>query len=389
MNAKKHLMNARCRVLVKEPWYGVISSRFIWVESIDTKTMGVSIINMKVNCYYNPLWICTLDVDELVAVICHEIEHIIRMHIPRSKIIDDELNFDLFNVGCDWVINGYKHSKRIKNLPDCGCFIPHGSDQSKWKSDISVLKPDWTSEEFYEWLKQNCEELPINLTDDHDTWKLSNNTKDEIRQVARDLARSATQSVGKAPGNLIEYIDKLNEPEDNWGHKWKNIIGRVAGRKRFTYSKRNKRNDKFGVKGVSKRASIPIVVGVDVSGSITTRMIEKVFSNVDAMSSFFKITLIQFDSEVKSIRKYHKGDWSKIEILGRGGTSFNSFFNYIECNKCVGKMNVIVTDGFDYDIPSRKNYPVCWVVIGQEGIKFLNDNGLDWGERVLIPYDFE
>jgi len=419
---RKHLVNARCRVLVKEPWYGVIASRFVWVKDDKVGTMGVSLHpSNKVTCKYSPEWISKLNVDELIAVICHEIEHIIRMHLSRGSYIKSEANANLHNIAADWVINGYKDNKRIKNLPDCGTFIPKaGVDDDKWKGcNLRELDPSMTTEEFYDWLKKNTKNVKfkksigsdsdgngasvdgiqiettggsivdIILTDCHSTWDDSTATKDEMRQAAKDLARSATQSAGKCPGGLEDSIKALAKPQHNWVHKWRRLIGRVAGNKRQTFARRNRRRDAFGVKGTSRHASIPIVLGADVSGSMTDKILERVFAEVESMSQHFKITLIQFDTEVTKVSEYHRGDWKKIAILGRGGTRFNAFFEYIEQNKCVGRMNAIITDGFDYQIPTPRNYPVAWVVVGRQGINYVKQQGLNWGEKILIEHDYE
>lgn len=422
-SAKEKLTNARCRVLVTEPWYGVIASRMVWVHNESVGTMGVSILPRgKVKCQYSLQFVQENTVDEIIAVICHEIEHVIRSHMSRARKIKTRELHELHNIAADWVINGYADNPRIKNLPKSGTFIPKvGKDDDKWLGcDLFELKENMTTEEFYQWLKDNTKviksgfqqkidqdggtitidgtkieiqtkggsTIDVQLHGNHATWEESNASDEEMRQTAKDLTRSATQRAGKCPAHLQDVVKELAKPQENWFYRWRNILGRSAGGKRLTYSVRNRRNDRFGVKGYSRRASIKLVLGVDTSGSMSMDIIKKVFAEVDRMSQHFKITLVQFDTAVTDVSTYHKGDWRKIKIKGRGGTVFKSFFDYIETNGMVGAMNAVLTDGFDYDIPEEKPYRCCWIVVGKEGIDYLNKN-CEWGEKVLIKHDIE
>lgn len=414
------LINARCRLLIKQPWYGTIVSRFNWIKSDSISTIGVSIMNRgKVRCIYNHEFIESLSIDEAMAVLCHEVEHIIRMHMARRKYIKDENNNKLWNIACDWVINGHSDNKNIKNLPDNACYIPDRNDKIWEGCDFNELSMCNITEEYYDWLKKNtaieeknglsiiyaCGDtdeginegindgtnklddakiIVISTIDDHDIWKESSASEDEMRRTAKNLSDAATRLAGSTPGGLVDSINRLNEPSKNWTFIWKDILGRAAGNKRKTYSRRNRKRDSFGIKGTSRRASIPLVLGVDVSGSMTQKILQKVFSEVESMSKAFKITLIQFDCAVTSVSKYHKGDWKNIKIVGRGGTRFEPFFDYIEENNIVGKMNCVLTDGYA-NIPEKKDYPVTWIVVGPGSELFKNV----WGRLVEITHDYD
>ena len=412
--AKTILSNVRCRVLIVQPWYGTVISRFKWIENEKIETMGVRVMPRGiVECMYAPEFLEKYTVDQLIAVTCHEVEHIIRMHCARDRFIQDIGHKHLWNIACDWVINGTRSDKRIENLPDEGTFIPvksNNEDAKQWKGcDIDSIHLNGTAEEFYEWLKNNVKTevvegsngkavvtktkgghiIQVTIIDNHDTWGESQASAEDMRTTAKDLARAATQrTAGKVPGHLEEAIAALQKPQHNWIYQWRNIIGRVAGNKRRTYSRRARRRDSFGVKGVSRHASIKLVIGVDTSGSMSQKMLQRVFSEVEAMSQHFKIYLVQFDTQVNDVSEYHRGDWKKIKLKGRGGTDFESFFQHLEDHKMVGKMNCIVTDGFDA-LPRKRNYPVTWVVIGKQGVEYLEKQGELWGEKVLIKHDYE
>lgn len=401
------LVNARCRVISLDPWYGVISARMTWVENESIGTMGVSFMRMgKVKCQWAPSFVDSLSIDSIIAVIKHEIEHIIRLHLVRGKHYkNSRLNAYMWNMACDWVINGSKESKRIANLPDGGCFIPTANNKYGWTdSQISTLVASSTAEEFMKWIVDNTESvdlkdahgnngfalfprgskkpITIELTDNHDAWRESIASDDEMRNTAKDLARAATQLSGSTPGHLVSDIEKLNKAEINFMNLFRNELGNAIGGKRATFSKRNRKNDSFGVKGHSNRNRIPLTILIDVSMSVHQKLLEQFFTEIESASQYFKIKIVTFDVEVTDVRDYHRGDWKKIKITGRGGTSFDNCLKYLEENMLVGRMNIMLTDGYD-TIPEPRDYPFLWIVPNRDGYKYLMDQNV-WGKVFMM-----
>lgn len=418
-----NLINAKCRVIIRYPWYGVFISRFKWVKLQSIETIGVRFTsNADVECVYNPEFIDSLTLEQSIAVLRHEVEHIVRLHPSRSRYYKgDDYNHKLWNMAIDWVVNGTKNNPRIENLPEMGCFIPdrnNNDDIKFWKGcDLKTVNNSMTAEEYYNWLKKNTKkkkikikinvrngksgieseatavqtlggrQIDIETIDNHEQWGDSGISPEEMRRVAKDLADCATKQSGSAPGHLTDAISSLEKPQHNWVYKFRNMIGRYVGGKRRTFARRNRKHDKFGIKGISSHANIKLVVMVDTSGSMSKEILRKVFTEIEAMSQYFKILLVQFDVGVNDVTEYHRGDWNKIEIKGRGGTSFKSAFDYLEKNKLVGQMNVMLTDGYDA-LPTEREYPVTWVIVGQEGIDYLGGRNNIWGDVVLIKDDY-
>lgn len=386
INHKTKLANARCRVIMTDPWYGVIASRITWIKYDNTNTMGVRVMRLgKVECLYSPDFVLSLSNDQLIAVIKHEIEHVIRGHIQRSMRYKNKADlFKIYNVATDWVINGPKESMRIQDLPLNGCFIPTSKNNFGF-TDLSGLDESFTAEQFYDWLLENTENNQCghfgSIFDDHSIWATGDATAEEIRNTAKQLARTAGRLAGSIPGHLKEDINELQKPEINWVNKLRNCIGRNSGGKRWTYSKRNRKIDKFGIKGCSKRNRVSLNVMIDTSGSVSNKMLCKFFTEIENASSNFKIRLIEFDYEVQSVKDYHRGDWKSIKVSGRGGTSFANCLKYIEDNGIVGKMNVLLTDGEDY-IPHPRPYPFLWIIVGSGSC------GEFWGDVIRLKEDY-
>lgn len=394
------MMDARCRIQILHPWYGTFSTRIDWIEDERIKTVGVNFKKGgRVNCYYNKDWCDQLSIEQLIAVIIHEIEHVIRMHPVRSIGPTNEHHV-INNIAQDWLINGTKNRKEIENLPDCGMFMPDPNDNNDlWDGiDLDFFTISHTSEETAKWLISNStikkldngwalilnngRLLHVELHDNHDIWSESDASNDEVRQTIKEIINSTTKTAGSPPGHLEEFINKVQSSKIHYSHLLRNLIGRSIGQKRKTYSRLNRKRQEFGIKGTSSHGGNELTIMVDTSGSMYTKVLEVVFGEIEAISQKFKIKLVEFDSEVQKVADYRKGDWKKIAIKGRGGTCFNKVLTYIEENNLVADVNILLTDGWDILPPSRK-YQLIWAIVGSDNCKKFKQQDY-WGDLLEI-----
>lgn len=483
IEAEDRLMSARCKSILTCPWHATFASLFIWKASKMVPTMGVRMISGgRVECLYNPFFVAALapngdehSINRLIAVIRHEVEHIVRLHPLRGngKI------HHLFNVSCDFLVNGPESAPYIQNLPLIPILTTDKDGKPTIKKDeegndmwdhccyLPVKVKGFpganaTSEEIYAWLLEqpkkacpvcgaggpggkkgtdkdkkkgkggqgdkggkgedgdngkgkgdkdkggkgdggsagdgdqpgdgegdgdqpgngsgpcnhqgsptpgNCPNCSCDcgsgiegidgvLLDDHKIWDTSTADQDEARQMVKDMVGQANQA-GSTPGHLVEAIKELNDPEVNWKYELKQLIGREVGGKRVTYARRARRHQRFGVPGTSSHASIPLTVLVDTSGSVSSELLKQFFTEIEAISQQFKIMLVQFDHAIHYCEQYHRGDWSKIGATGRGGTSFDIAINGIIERGVVGRINIILTDGY-CSFPPEPDFPVIW-----------------------------
>ena len=336
------LMEARCRLIAVDEWYGIMASKMVWRRADEVNTMGVRMLsNGNILCRWSGPFVNSLKTDHLIAVIKHEIEHIVRVHVVRWYGRDATL----WNYAADMLVNGTSDHPNIDDLPYSPVFYCHPEH-------------DKTTEEVYDWLDKHSIKLPVDrdFLDNHDEWKESTAGEDQARQMAKEWTEEATRRAGAAPGHLTQAIQALQ-------NELKQYVGKQVGIRRKTWSRRSRREDRFGVKGVSSHGSTKLVVLCDTSGSISERMLRQFFSELELMSTKFKITLVQFDHVVQSVEKYRRGDWKKIEVHGRGGTSFVNAINTLKELKIVGRVNIILTDGYA-GWPEPEDFEVLWAIIG-------------------------
>jgi predicted metal-dependent peptidase len=426
-SVSERLMKARCRLITVEPWYGTMASLMKWKrDDVNTKTMGVRMISGgEVEAIYNQPFCETLSTEAMMAIVKHEIEHVVRMHIVRSGTDRTPITW---NVAADAVVNGKERHPRVDDLPKGVVYMPDD------------VKEEITTEEMYDYLAKNQIKINVgcpncggggggknqrdgdgdgdgdgqsgdgggnsggdgcpmcsgkdqqnsgkgnkqikgNWTDDHGVWKSSTVSKDEARQVVKDMTDQATaKNCGNAPGHLQDAIKQLDKPIHNWKHEFRQIMGHKAGGKRKTFARRSRRHNHFGIPGHSSHASIPLLVWVDTSGSMSRKDLEMVFTEIEAMSQRFKVRVGQFDHGIQDEpRKYHRGDWKKIKILGRGGTCFHAPIEHMIENKNAGAVNIILTDGYA-PFPAEPPFFVLWAIVNK-------DVEPPWGRTVRITKD--
>jgi predicted metal-dependent peptidase len=392
--AEDLLMKARCRLLVMQPWYGTMASLMTWSMNDEVKTMGVRMMSGgRVECLWSRRFVEAIgSVESLMSVIQHEIEHIVRMHICRHGARDPKLS----NVATDCCVNGPESNPRVDGLPMIPVFDEDGNKTGEappyyFPEGEQDLPLDSTYEEVYEWFDKKQDKIFINMpgsgdlssdpdkkpkkgqkiingttVDDHSIWEQSELSEDESRQAIKDMVEQATKKAGSAPGHLTEAIKALQDPKVNWKYLLKQFCGRALGGKRRTFARRNRRIDRFGIPGKSNHATIPLLIGVDVSGSVAgnPKLLEQFFSEIESMSHQFKITLVLWDAKVQLCEKYHRGDWKKIPAKGGAGTNVIYFFEWIKEKGLLHNVVICLTDGEVSGWPQPVDTPVLWAIAG-------------------------
>jgi predicted metal-dependent peptidase len=384
--------------------------------------MGVSVISDgTVDSVYNREFVDSLSNEGLACVIIHEIDHIIRLHCIRKMSRIKEC----WNIAADAIVNGTKDNPNIKivgkdysekcylpnsvvwytapesNLgteqyydwlkknsticPTCGAMVIHfdpnaKNDQSKGKGQGQNQKgqgqnqgqnqgqggggsqnQDDQGQEKDEHTCPTCGAKP-EMVDDHGMWDNSTANEDDARAIVDGMVAQTCKSAGNAPGHLEEAIKALKEVRTNWMREMNEWMGKKCGGRRNTFSRLNRRLPRFGIPGSTSRAMVDLSVFCDTSGSMGPDEISEAFSNIEKLAYRSKIRLIEFDHGIEHVSKYRKGDWKKIKIHGRGGTSIVRALKEAEERGLIGDVNVVITDGY-LEWPEQKSYPMLWYVV--------------------------
>lgn len=418
--AYKHFMNARCRLMTKEPFYGHMCMRIEWKESNRYDTLGIAVLGTgSIIGYFNPKWVLTVDIERLFGYIEHTINHLIRLHALRSN----SRNKQAWNIACDMAVNGHKNSpfigykkvvdvtKTVIILPDDDMiFTPDRWDAGKsaeyyyqklldengngnndndndWEDDdpnshggIGVEGGEGESGEGED---NDSERYSYGGTsgssvDSHDSWSESTAGYETARRAVNDAAvDSAQKSRGNVPGNLTEVLAELNKPIVVWSDILKRFLGKHVGGSRKTHSRANRRYNAFGVKGVSHRAAATVNIIVDTSGSISNEELKQFFGEIENISYRAKVHILQWDAAFVSYDSYRKGDWKKFKIGGRGGTDMAAPVDWLDENSPIANLTIMLTDGY-CNWPDKRDYPMVFVITSDKVEK------PDWGNSIFM-----
>lgn len=415
------LMKARCRLMTQEPFYGHFCINMRWIKSDfgwlpeQQRTMGVRIVDGGIiECLWYEPFVNKLSLEELYAVIQHEIEHIVRLHCVRVGGRHPRA----WNIAADFTVNGVRERPRIGYKDTADKYIVPMADEICWIPQGWPV--DETAEYYYDRLEKEYTYLFANgdgdsesegsgesdgdgsgdgddkkkgkgkgkngrgggdkfkMLDDHSVWNQSTVSADEARQLVKSMAMDAAEkSQGKVPGHMQSLIEKLNEPIIYWKDLLKQYIGRYVGGSRQTYSRRSRRRDEFGIPGVSHRAASLVNVILDTSGSIGTSELQQFFSEIEQISVRSKVMLLQWDHAFQGFQQYKRHSWKELKVNGRGGTDMAAPIQWLIENGQIADVQIMLTDGYcNWHDPC--DFPMITVITTNE------TTAPSWGHTVRL-----
>jgi len=378
-------------------FYSFIISKMKISITNEVPTAGAGFYNNVFNLVINPDFFNTLSIEERIAVLVHECQHVILQHIFRKG----ERDHKLFNIACDIAIN-----QNIENLPEGGMF--------PWTFDFPKNK---TAEQYYELLKEEKENQekekaeaegegqsgegqsgegqpgegegqpsgwePSNghpdltmqeeLTmDDHSGWGEMN---PEDKELAKDsmnkiLEEAVQKSRGKTPHNIEELMEIWKKkPVISWKRVLKRFVSSKKGKKTSTIKRRDRRlPSRHDIKGKKTYYDQPeIIVGIDISGSMSDADIQLGLTEIleVAKISNSNVKVVQIDTDIQGLETLDKKS-KTFTRRGCGGTYMGAMPAYLNENKIHHDVLIMITDGWIEDVKTDKNWlshkkPVLWL----------------------------
>ena len=359
-------------LMLKEPYYGLflVMTEKEWNDKIPTA--GVAKHNINYKLLINPEFWDNLTLNHRIGLTKHEMLHLAFFHPLMKDSFDDD---KLFNIAADLEINQYIEDE----------FLPEGGLQLDSFPEINLPKKAGTTA-YYDILKQNQNNQTLqNLMDamgqglpqssdglnnpNHD-WKEFENMGDAEKRLLKtqmeyqmkELAHEVTKSRGMVPVEIKELIDNFTAFEQP-KFDWRGYIRRFVGRSVKVYTKklRRKFNKRFEDNpGLKIKQKKHILVAVDTSGSVSTDELKEFFSELHHMhKTGSDITVVQCDTAISDIRPYKQSN--KIELHGRGGTSFEPVIEYYDANQKKYTCLIYFTDG-EAPAPAKPKGHILWVL---------------------------
>lgn len=389
--SNERISDAVCVLLAHRPEIGFILLQFDFIPTTSIHVMGVRLNNnsTRITCYYNPTTIDQLTTEEIVAVLQHEVAHIMQCHCQRIAGRDPKR----WNIACDMVVNGRQSSPRIglQTTSETPPIIPF-ADRLVWIPEC--VDEDGTAEEYYDFLADHRNAFVFaNLgdrffLDDHSPWDndsivtadaevIVNTLQNQQMKYVRGWSRVGIETLGEGREIAIEPGESKSVP-------WNVLLRRqlyssTKPRSRsLSYMKKNRRRPVFGLPGNRRLQKHVVNVAIDVSGSVDSMLLGLFFSEIERVSENSTINLLLWDTTHRGFYpNFDVTQWKSHVFRGGGGTDMEAALTWLEDNDHVRDLVVLFTDGEVMGWKKKSPWQLVTVIFGDMP-------GPDWGTTIYI-----
>lgn len=366
---EKILESTIYRLLQDEPFFAnfLLASRVIY-DHKDIKRAACSFLNNRVTFYFNTEWYSSIPLSQRVAVLKHEIFHVLLDHVGNRSY--GTANKQAKNYAMDCAINQYIHG-----LPDDCVTLKSVSELCK-----KELPPFETWEYYYHQMKDSAEtnsQSGDGEPNDHDIMfdgdgsQEMSDSEHSMRQasIKDQVEKAIKSSAGKIPDGIGKILSQLNaQAKVNWKQQLRNIIS--SSRVVQTKPSRQKVHRRFELDQPGRKKDKRLVLGVcvDSSGSVSDEAFAMFMNEVYHIAKMTSITyLIHADSEVQKVDVIKNGK-AKQGVLGQrhgnGGTAYQPAIT--ECMKRECDVICYFGDLDSSDTPANPGVPFVWVRVGKQ-----------------------
>ena len=367
VNAKEQLEKIETAIIYllrnqSKVFYASLIMQMIRIEEKAVGTMGVGIERGRIYLYYNPEFVAQLKLPEIVAVMEHEVLHLVMEHPFRKK----HRYHPLWNLACDIAINQ---------------FIEQGLPKGVATYQDFNMKPDQAAEIYYNELMKNVKTIEMNIAagkagtsiDNHGKWMDSDKSdmdedlqKEIVKQAIAEAYEQAQKSRGTMPGGLEQFIKRwLRKPEIPWKQLLRRYIGRSVKADSVHSWKRPNRRLGEEFKGLVPRRTIKVGIAIDTSGSVSEKDFQEFIAEMKGIQNCYKneMTVMECDAQVQKVYQLKPYKQVDVKFKGRGGTDYEPVFKEIEeKHKYRPELLIYFTD-FYCTFPTKvPKYKVLWVV---------------------------
>lgn len=362
---------------------------------------GVNFKGTRYHLYFNPLIFLPLSPEQMESSIKHEILHVVSLHLLRAKELRGQYSRLAINLAMDVVVNTY-----LDHLP------PFSTTLEWVNMNYSLLLKPFESFEYYVDkiqtaldLRTDKKDLPeADSKDDdtvavsydpaktHDLWEESDEIDAETLKKFTEKYVEASQK-GKLSNYLESMIKALKDSDEDLPWNWylKKLVGSVASTWKKTPTRRNRRQpQRLDLPGTLRSHTAKILIGLDISGSITDAEFRQAIGEVLHLVRFYNHEIIVAECDDQIRRTYHicslKDVRGRLDI--RGGTSYAPVVTFANSQRI--DLLVYFTDGKgDEKLPVRPHgYKILWVLSGKgDKLSLKQPFGLVKRLKKLPEYD--
>lgn len=395
------MRDARGALLLTHPFFGVLSLKLDLIEDSTIKTANVNSKALR----FSPKYVETLSRAALKGLWGHEVMHLALLHHARTGNRESEL----WNTACDYAINPILKSEGLtlptgaldesrfhgmsaeaiyQKLQDERLKQPQGGQskpdenqggqsggQSPDDSAAESGDGEGTGQGDGQGNPNPCGSFEQAGPDDSaEAGEAAREWSENVAEAAR-----AASSAGKLPDSMRRHIKEALEPKADWRALLRRFMADQL-KTRNTWSTPNKRFPGLYLPGKIKDGMGAIVIGVDTSGSIDQKALDRFAAEISAISADVEpaeIRVVYCDAAINRVDTFETGEPVALTPCGGGGTAFQPVFDYVESEGLRPACLVYLTDTYG-DNPTEPEYPVLWATY------CANGRVMPWGETIAI-----
>ena len=357
------IARAKSMLLVRHAFFASLALNLEYIETEETETMATD----GKAIYYNPAWVATLELIEIMSVIAHEVLHVAFCHHLRRNGRDQ----DRWNKACDYAINWILVESGVFRLPEGGLF----DEQYK----------GMTAEQIYNKLPTEDEEDDPSAGSDPlvgEVWDATNDDGEpltESEKASEEMKAQATVSeamdaeqrvgIGEVDAEVREALEVNKIDAVAWYEQLAQWVTQyMTSRSSFNTPDRRLLHTGHILPAATRDPEFNLVFAWDTSGSLTdelTGMIKAHINNAVQALNPSTVEIIYCDTRVRERNTFCRTTGaSPIELdinpVGGGGTRFDPVFKYISDEDIETDCLVYFTDGIGQVNVTEPDYPVLW-----------------------------
>ena len=391
---RQKIARARTRLVVDLPFIGALVLHLPEVEVDPEQCKSIGTDGRKL--YFNAVFIEQIRTDELTFLLAHEALHCALLHFSRRKHRDPRR----WDLACDLAINpilvdealtpppgillidNYRGmgAEEIYNLLD-DCDLMETVDEHYFANSDSPSASQSNRSEGFDVQGSNLNSNPDSLGTALSSITRQATEHDVSELWSMRLASALQQS--QSAGNLSAVLNRVFEKFSARQVPWREMIARVmtaCARENYSWHRpRNRRTSEFMLPSL-KSEEARIALAIDVSASISKAHLGEAIGEIQALKDQFPmvVSLYVCDSQIVEGFPRHFEQWEALAVPetlpGGGSTDFRPVFDDISLRDIPPDLLIWFTDARGRFPKRAPEYPVTWLVIGEEAVP--------WGNRV-------
>lgn len=341
--AARKLTAARSKLIMGQPFFGMLALRLALVERSNIPTLAVD----GESVFYNPQFVLSLSDQLCQSAMAHEVMHCVLAHISRrgsrdprrwNYAIDYAANLVLkdsgFEISNDWLLdNKYRNMTAEQIYP----LLPEKLGGAGGQGPLDEV----------------MEGIPGSAETDAIEWK-----------VATLQAAAAAKAQGKLPASLNRFVEDVTKPQVDWRAQLWQFVTQVS-KDDYAWSRPNRRYLSAGLSlpSLYSESMGPLVVGIDTSGSITKEILSAMGAEVRAIAQAVRpseIHVVYCDTKVNHVDVFTPYDDMQFKPHGGRGTAFEPVFDYVIKKNLRPECLVYLTDLYGDHSFTPPDYPTLW-----------------------------